>query len=89
MEKRPLNERFDHLLEVLSSQRFLKVEGIGNEVPFFICPYDVQEANAMEKLQNNLAKQLESRGKNLLRVNLYDLCIQILKERELWELIAE
>jgi len=89
MEKRPLNERFDHLLEVLSSQRFLKVEGIGNEVPFFICPYDVQEANAMEKLQNNLGKQLESRGKNLLRVNLYDLCIQILKERELWELIAE
>lgn len=89
MEKRPLNERFDHLMNVLSSQRFLKVEGIGNEIPFFICPYDVQEAVAMEKLQNNLAKQLEGKGKNLLRVNLYDLCIQILKERELWDQIAE
>jgi len=29
----PPNVRFDHLLKVISSQRFLKKQGLGNEVP--------------------------------------------------------
>ncbi len=32
-------QRFQHLFTVVSSERFLKMQGLGNEVPFFICPY--------------------------------------------------
>ena len=41
-----------HVLAVLSSDRFLRMEGLGNEVPFFIWPYppeqelEVQSANS-------------------------------------------
>ncbi len=36
-------ERQDHLLEVVSSQRFLRKLGLGNEVPFFICPFPASD----------------------------------------------
>ena len=29
-------DRFDHLLKVLASERFLRKQGLGNEVPFFM-----------------------------------------------------
>ena len=29
-----------HLFEVISGQRFLRMEGLGNEVPFFIYPFE-------------------------------------------------
>jgi hypothetical protein len=37
-------DRFEHLLKVTASDRFLTKQGLGNEVPFFICPYDQGEA---------------------------------------------
>lgn len=30
----PINERYEHLYEVMSSQKFKNKEGLGNEVPF-------------------------------------------------------
>ena len=32
-------ERSEHLFKVVTSERFLTKQGLGNEVPFFICPY--------------------------------------------------
>lgn len=66
-------ERFDHLLKVIASERFLKKQGLGNEVPFFICPYPADEAVAMEAMRASLINQLESRGVRVLEINLYDL----------------
>ena len=34
-----IKDIYDHLLRVISSNRFLKKQGLGNEIPFFICPY--------------------------------------------------
>src|SRR5258708_9222069 len=74
-------ERFDHLLSVISSQRFLKKQGLGNEVPFFICPYPADEGVAMEAIRVSLVKQLENRGVRVVEINLYDLSIALLRER--------
>lgn len=82
-------ERFQHLLDVISSQRFLQMQGLGNEVPFFICPFPAAEALAMEELQQQLTRQLERRGIRILTVNLYDLSIELLQERGIWEQILE
>ena len=62
LSKKPIHDRYQHLLAVFSSQRFLKMQGLGNEVPFFICPYDPKEANEMGKLGNQLVKQLNKPG---------------------------
>ncbi len=84
-----IQETFDHLLAVISGQRFLQKEGLGNEVPFFICPFDVRVSVDVVKLQKQLVKRLEQSGIRVLEINLYDLAIEILKDRGIWEQIIE
>lgn len=78
-------DRFDHLLKVIASERFLKKQGLGNEVPFFICPYPADEAVAMETMRASLVKQLGNRGVRVMEINLYDLSIALLRERGIWD----
>lgn len=75
-----MQERFQHLFAVISSQRFLKKQGLGNEVPFFICPFKPEESVEMERLQRQLVNRLEKTGIRVLEINLYDLTIAILKK---------
>lgn len=86
---RPIPERYQHLLAVLSSQRFLKMQGLGNEVPFFICPYDPKEAEEMGKVGNQLISQLKNKGIHVLKINLYDLSIDLLKQRGIWQQVLD
>ena len=62
-----------HLLAVLSGKRFLQMEGLSNEVPFFIYPYDPEDAlavaQAKKRIKNKLAnphgitvREVASRG---------------------------
>lgn len=81
LEKRPIQERFQHLLSLISSERFLKKQGLGNEIPFFICPYRPEEAVGMERTIKQLTNQLKQKGIRILEINLYDLSIEILKKR--------
>jgi hypothetical protein len=83
--ERPLNERFDHLLAILSSDRFLKMQGLGNEVPFFICPFKPEETLEMNKLGHQLIRALENKGIRVLKINLYDLSIELLQKRGVWD----
>ncbi|MDW7656805.1 MAG: DUF1788 domain-containing protein [Bacillota bacterium] len=85
----PMHERYRHLLAVITSERFLKLQGIGNEVPFFICPYKPDEELVMQSLQKQLREKASQEGLNILHINLYDLSIELLKERGLWEQILE
>ena len=77
--KLPLPDRLQHLFDVISGHRFLSMQGLGNEVPFFICPYPAKEAVAMERLQRQLVNRLQNAGVRVLEINLYDLTIEILK----------
>ena len=85
----PMQERFQHLYSVVSGQRFLNKQGLGNEVPFFICPFKAEEAVEMERLQSQLVNRLEQAGIKVLSINLYDLSIELLKEREVWSQVLE
>lgn len=85
----PMQDRFQHLFAVISGQRFLNREGLGNEVPFFICPFKPEESVEMERLQRQLVNRLEQDGVRILEINLYDLSMEILKERDIWDRILE
>lgn len=50
-------ERVEHLYKVVASPRFLSKQGLGNEVPFFICPYPAREG-----LEMALSGQLGLKG---------------------------
>lgn len=88
-EKMTIQERFQHLLNVISSERFLKMQGLGNEVPFFVCPFPAEEAVEMQDMVGQLARRLEQKGIGVLQINLYDLAIKILRERDIWERVLE
>ena len=89
IEKKTMQERFLHLTTVISGQRFLLKQGLGNEVPFFICPFKPEESVDMERLQCQLVNRLQQTGIRVLEINLYDLSIEILKNRGIWEQILE
>jgi hypothetical protein len=85
----PIQDRFHHLMEVISGQRFLKKQGLGNEVPFFICPFKPEEAVTMARLQRQLRNKLDQTGVRSLDINLYDVSIDLLKERDIWDQVLE
>ncbi len=84
-----ISDRYEHLLKVMSSERFRKKEGLGNEVPFFICPFKPKETLEIEKLQQQLANRLTQSGIPVLVINLYDLVIEIMKENDDWDYYLE
>ena len=43
----------------------------------------------MERLQRQLLNRLEQVGVRVLEINLYDLSMEILKERDIWDQIVE
>lgn len=85
----PIQERYDHLLSVISSERFLKKQGLGNDIPFFICPFPPREAVPMDRMRQQLKNRLQQQGIVILAVNLYDLAVEILKKRKIWEHILD
>lgn len=81
-----MTEIYAHLLTVISSERFLKTQGLGNEIPFFICPFDSTKTEKIVKdVITPLVNQLKHNGIRVLRIDLYDLAINLLKERGIWE----
>lgn len=78
-------ERSDHLFRVLTSERFLTKQGLGNEVPFFICPFPASEGLLMEHDRRNLITRMEHAGVAVLDLSLYDLALEILEERGILE----
>ncbi|QFY91189.2 DUF1788 domain-containing protein [Magnetovirga frankeli] len=85
----PMQDRFQHLFAVISGQRFLNKQGLGNEVPFFICPFRPEESVEMERLQRQLINRLEQLGVRVLEVNLYDISIEMLRAEGDFEWLIE
>lgn len=75
----------EHLFAVMSGQRFLRMEGLSNEVPFFIYPYDPENALGVTKARKRVSNRLSQAGISVRTINLYDLSIEILKHRGVWE----
>ncbi|MEW1805481.1 DUF1788 domain-containing protein [Pseudarthrobacter sp. NPDC080039] len=85
MTQRDLSKDEEHLFGVLSGKRFLRMEGLSNEVPFFIYPYDPENALAVSGAKKRIKNRLSNKGIVVREVNLYDLSVEILKERGVWD----
>jgi len=82
-------ERAEHLFKVVTSQRFLTKQGLGNEVPFFICPYPAEEGLSMVEDRLDLVTRIAHAGITVLDLSLYDLSLGILEERGILDQILE
>ena len=83
-------EIYNHLLNVIGSERFLKMQGLGNEIPFFICSFDPAKTDGIYKeVITPLINKLKHNGVKVLKVDLYDLSLELLKSRGIWERTLE
>jgi len=74
---------------VISSERFLHKQGLGNEVPFFICAFDAEDGLSLGKDREDLIARLGHAGVRVLDIDLYDLSIKILEDRGIFANILE
>lgn len=75
-----------HLYDVLRSERFLKMEGLSKEVPFFIYHFPPSWAHGIGRMRDRVKTKLQSDdGLRVMEINLYDLAIDLLKNRGVWE----
>ncbi len=90
ISQQSLHNRFEHLVKVISSERFLQMRGLNNDLPFYICEFRASEAVEMQRLQRQLINTLgnlslpclSGHGVKVLEINLYDLGIELLQARE-------
>ena len=78
-------ERAEHLYRVITSERFLTKQGLGNEVPFFICPFPAEEGLTMIEDRLDLIERIGHAGVAALDLSLYDIALGLLEERGILE----
>ncbi|MGV3149172.1 BREX protein BrxB domain-containing protein [Rothia sp. 11273D007AR] len=71
------------LITLLGSESFLTMRGLSNEVPFFIYPFDPTDALNAEKSLRLVSGHLRQDGIDVVTINLFDLCLELLEERGL------
>jgi hypothetical protein len=81
--------RVEHLFKVVTSERFLTKQGLGNEVPFFICPFPAEEGLSMNADREDLVTRITHAGVKVLDLSLYDLSLGILEERGILDQVLE
>ncbi|SOD73482.1 uncharacterized protein DUF1788 [Jatrophihabitans sp. GAS493] len=88
MIPKTLPEQEEHLFAVLSGRRFLEMEGLGNEVPFFIYPYPPEDALTVAAAKKRIKNRLAGAGVTIFEINLYDLSVELLQERNVWDRVS-
>ena len=84
-QKLTRKERAEHLYRVITSERFLTKQGLGNEVPFFICPFPAEDGLTMIEDRLDLIERIGHAGVTALDLSLYDISLRLFKERGILE----
>ena len=81
MPKDDIAQKFEHLFTVIQMPKFLRMEALGGEIPFFISTYQPEQELEIGKAIQGLKNKLERKGIEILELNLYDLVIELLDEQ--------
>lgn len=77
----------EKLRQVLLSDRFLNMQGLAGEIPHYVYPFKPEDAVQVEKSVQRLINFVRSEGVGITEINLYDLAIDLIKARGLWNRI--
>lgn len=75
----------DHLRSIITGPRVLGGDTPGNDVPFFLCPYDPEGEAAMQRLIADLAAEIGSAGTRVLTLDLYRIAVDLLQRTGRWD----
>ena len=84
-----LQSRLDLVLERIDNPKFLKNDGLGNEIGFWIFDYPAKYELVVRDHLKNLSVRLTKRGYNFLHINIFKVLINMLEERGLFERACE
>ena len=80
-----LQSRLNMVLERIESPRFLKSDGLGNEIGFWIFDYPASHELIVRDHLKHIADKLTKRGYQFASVNLFEILIEMLSSRDLLE----
>ncbi|MDF4351139.1 DUF1788 domain-containing protein [Vibrio parahaemolyticus] len=89
LTKANLSDAYTHLTDVLSSDLFIKMEGLNGDIPFHICPFEPSLQSEINVLVKQVKNYLRDAQVKVLEVNLYDLVIDISRQEGDWEWLLE
>lgn len=79
----------EKLFQTFTNRKFLNMEGLSNEVPIFIQPYDVENEDEEQRSIKGLAARLETQGISILHIDLFSCICDILKREGVFDDIIE
>jgi len=83
--EKALQARLDLVLERIENPKFLKNDGLGNEVGFWIFDYPAQHELIVRENLEHLVNKLSKHNHNFVQINLFQTLINMLESRGLLE----
>ena len=80
MREEELNKKFEHINRVITNPKFLSMEALGGEIPFWISTYNpTQEVEVNIEIEN-LIKKLQNSGITPHLINLFKVSVDIVDD---------
>ena len=76
----PTNDTINHIFDIVSNPRFINMEGLSGEIPFWVAPYDISEERKVESAIKHLVRKLKTSGLEPLCIDLFELSCEIIEE---------
>lgn len=84
-----LDVKFTDLYKKITSKDFLEMNALGGEIPFYITSYNPKQLVKVEEHIHSLKNRLSNSGIEALEINIYDICLSLLEEKNILEKIME
>lgn len=83
------DKSIDDLFDIVSHPKFLKMQGLSNEVPFFIHTYNIKNQAKAYKQIESLIKRLSLKGVDVCKIGLYDMVLEHFRDSGDWADVLE
>lgn len=83
MKQRSLTARLDQIMPKIESVDFLKNQGLGNEIGFYVFDYPAESELEVREHLDFMVNKLSKRGKNFANINLLEIVVSILDEEDI------
>jgi hypothetical protein len=80
-----LRSRLDKIMPKIESPDFLKNQGLGNEIGFYVFDYPAESELEVREHLTFMTDKMKKRGKTFADINLFEIVIEILNSRKLTE----
>lgn len=80
MREEELNKKFEHVYGVITNPKFLSMEALGGEIPFWISTYNPTQEVELNIEIDNLIKKLQNSGITPHLINLFKLSVDIIDQ---------